>query len=224
MKFLDKAVIPGIPGYHDIIEAQEYLNNLYTDMGDMNPSYVMYGGDLYKSTQLATATENFSWMIGEPVVQKPVVIPFSSTSDISQLMSHQNTIRAIELESLRPSSDDEILNIPLYPSDNTFTRGFKVMMNEKGMCLPKYRDRIGPSFPNDVRCILKKPEIKNGEQQSTAITFKMTDKFCTACDVGWMIQYFNTSPDVANPLKEKITIYSDGRIYIGDKLYEGGES
>lgn len=218
MRFYDKVVMHTVPGYHDAASPDAVADNFLAS--EEQPAYMLDGSSVYNMKNVVT-DGTFVWVTAPPIETNASVIPFSKASSLGDLMRHEGTIRSVEIEELRTDPEkDEVLYIPRYRTDDPYTSGFKVVINERGISANKYKQKIGPSFANDMRCMLRKPKNKAGEEQSTSITHKMGARIYESTDLKWRMVVENKSDDIANPLPAPVTIHSDGRIFVGDRLVE----
>lgn len=121
------------------------------------------------------------------------VIDLSNVSDMEELLRKQSQVRDIEKEIL--TSVDDITTPNISSLDSPEMRVVKQAIIKKHMDINKYAERFGSNFANDKR-ILK----------TNSITQKMMKRILSNIDVKATLILEDASPDVANPMGEKIEI------------------
>ena len=121
------------------------------------------------------------------------VIDLSNVSNMEELLRKQSQVRDIEKEIL--TSVDDITTPNISSLDSPEMKIVKQAIIKKHMDINKYADRFGSNFANDKR-ILK----------TNSITQKMMKRILSNIDVKATLILEDASPDVANPMGEKIEI------------------
>ena len=117
----------------------------------------------------------------------------SNVSNMEELLRKQSQVRDIEKEIL--TSVDDITTPNISSLDSPEMKIVKQAIIKKHMDINKYADRFGSNFANDKR-ILK----------TNSITQKMMKRILSNIDVKATLILEDASPDVANPMGEKIEI------------------
>lgn len=121
------------------------------------------------------------------------IIDLSNVSNMEELLRKQSQVRNIEKEIL--TSVDDITTPNISSLDSPEMKVVKQAIIKKHMDINKYADRFGSNFANDKR-ILK----------TNSITQKMMKRILSNIDVKATLILEDASPDVANPMGEKIEI------------------
>ena len=129
----------------------------------------------------------------DPQYDAKNIIDLSDVKNMEDLMRKQNQVRDIEREIL--TTVDDITSPNISSLDSPEMRVVKQAIIKKHMDINKYADRFGSNFANDKR-ILK----------TNSITQKMMKRILSNIDVKATLILEDASPDVPNPMGEKIEI------------------
>ena len=121
------------------------------------------------------------------------IIDLSNIDNMEELLQKQSQVRNIEREILTSIDDITVPNISSL--DSPEMRVVKEAIIKKHMDINKYAERFGANFANDKR-ILK----------TNSITQKMMKRILSNIDVKATLILEDASPDVPNPMGEKIEI------------------
>lgn len=121
------------------------------------------------------------------------IIDLSNIDNMEELLRKQSQVRNIEREILTSIDDITVPNISSL--DSPEMRVVKEAIIKKHMDINKYAERFGANFANDKR-ILK----------TNSITQKMMKRILSNIDVKATLILEDASPDVPNPMGEKIEI------------------
>lgn len=125
------------------------------------------------------------------------LIDFNNLTDIRDAMEKQKMVKDMEKEIL--SNQDNITHFQPDPDDSPMMAGLKEAINRKHCNLDAYASRIGPNYNNDRRLFTKHK-----------ISSQKAESICTSTDIKMTVTFEDMSPDVANPMREPVTIVLNG--------------
>lgn len=122
------------------------------------------------------------------------IIDFNDVTNARELVQKTRALRNMENELL--VDIDNIYRPPVRQNDSPEMAGFKNAISMKNIDIEKYKSRFGDNYGNDKRLI----------ENSPTITFSKLYSFLDIFDMKATLILEDKSPDVPNPMGDKVYI------------------
>lgn len=161
-----------------------YLYPVRVNPNDTRPGFTDVGPMVFFNPPGASDTRHYS---------DRNIIDFSQAGCLREVIEAQTALASAERTIL--TTVDNLFVPPVNPNDYPEMLILKEAITKKHIDLSKYEPRFGPNFNNDKRLVRK-----------TSITFDKLKRFCKALDIKATLTMEDASPDVPNPIGEKLEI------------------
>lgn len=198
---------------YDVISEEEYLKNIDRHNDNKGNVAIERDGYLYPLTSntlkpgLCSPNKSPISVYIKPeedekekyVANEKTIIDFSNISSRVEMINKSNSLKELERKIL--CSPDNITTLSVGEHDTPAMQALKESINMKKIDIDKYQDRFPSTFNNDKR-LLPKDDI----------SLKKLIMFGDGLDMKMTLTIEDKTPNVANPMNNKVTVELTSKI------------